>query len=162
MEVGLKRTAVLCILRSTAGLLLLRRSKQPHLGKYIPVGGKLEPFETPRSAALREIEEETKVKVGDVVFCGVMAETSPTPFNWVNFIYTAEIDPIDPADCEEGTLEWVPVSHVSDLPTPTTDRYIYEYVLRGATFMLDARYDKDLNLILLVDEVSRTRLFSAR
>ena len=61
--IGLKKVAVLCVLQSNDGLLLLRRSKEPHLNKYIPIGGKVDAFETPRAAAIREIFEETSLKV---------------------------------------------------------------------------------------------------
>src|SRR4030042_3652917 len=158
-EVVIKKTGVLVVLRSSSGLLLMKRTKNPHLGKYIPIGGKLEPFETSRAAAVREIMEETKQPIGDVALRGVMTETSPTAFNWVNFIYVAEVEPFDPPACDEGFLEWVPIAGIPQLPTPTTDMFIYDYIARGVPFILNAEYDQDLNLMLLEDEMSGATLF---
>jgi 8-oxo-dGTP diphosphatase len=60
--------------------------------KYIPIAGKLEPFETPIEAAKREVKEECGVDLANLKFCWVMVETSAVDFNWINFIYTAEVD----------------------------------------------------------------------
>jgi len=158
--VGLKRAAVLCILRSDAGFLLIRRSQEPHLGKYIPIGGKVGPFETPRTAATREVKEETGVSVKDVRLRGILTETSPTNFNWVNYIYTADIAAVAPVNHHEGTLEWVRQERLSSIPTPTTDRFIYDYITRSELFVFDAVYDENVELIRLVDELSGKVLFS--
>ena len=78
IQEGLKRTAVLCVLRNGNDFLLLKRFKEPNKNMYTPVGGKLDPFETPKNAALRETREETGIIVPDMRFCGVVTETSPT------------------------------------------------------------------------------------
>lgn len=151
---GFKETAVLCVLRSQDALLLLRRTKEPNLDKYTPIGGHVDPFETPRNAANREIREEAGLSVDELKFCGVLVETSPVQFNWVNFIYSAEVDRFDPPACQEGVLEWVEISRIPHIPTPTTDMYIYQLVAQSRTFMLNAEYDQALNLVLLQDEIT--------
>jgi len=153
-KTGLKKTTVLCVLRSGDALLLLRRTKEPNLGKYVPVGGHVEPCETPRDAAVREVREETGWRLGDVEFCGVLVETSPTDFNWVNFIYSAPVERFNPPHCREGVLEWVELSRLPHIPTPTTDMYIYQLILRGQAFVLNAEYDRSLQLRLLQDEIT--------
>ena len=159
VPVGLKKAAVLCILRSNAGFLLIHRSKEPHLGKYIPIGGKVGPFEMPRAAAIREVKEETGVSLKDVCLRGILTETSPTNFNWVNYIYTADITAVTTAKYREGTLEWVEQERLDDIPTPTTDRFIYAYVSKSEFFVFDAIYDDNVELIRLVDELSGKILF---
>jgi len=158
--IGLKKAAVLCVLRSNAGFLLIHRSKEPHLGKYIPIGGKMGPFETPRAAAIREVKEETGISLEDVRLRGILTETSPTNFNWVNYIYTADITAVRPAKYREGTLEWVEQERLNSIPTPTTDRFIYDYVSRSEFFVFDTVYDENVELIRLVDELSGKILFS--
>jgi len=158
--VGLKKVAVLCILRSDAGFLLIRRSQEPNFGKYVPIGGKIGPFETPRAAAIREVKEETGISVEDVRLRGMLTETSPTDFNWINYIYTANIAEVAPAKCREGTLEWVEREHLDSVPTPKTDRFIYDYVSRSEFFVFDAVYDENAELTMLVDELSERILFS--
>jgi len=158
--IGLKKAAVLCILRSNAGFLLIHRDKEPHLGKYIPIGGKVGPFETLRAAAIREVKEETGISVDDVRLRGILTETSPTNFNWVNYIYTVDIAAVTPVKYREGTLEWVEQERLDSIPTPTTDRFIYDYVSKSEFFVFDAVYDEHVELIRLVDELSGKILFS--
>jgi 8-oxo-dGTP diphosphatase len=159
MPIGLKRAAVLCILQSDAGFLLLHRSKEPHLGKYIPIGGKIEPFETPRNAAIREVKEETGILVENIHLRGIMTETSPVKFNWINYIYTVNVDATTPSDSSEGTLEWVRQERLDNIPTPTTDRFIYDYILRPDFFIFDAVYNENVELVTLIDELSGSTLF---
>jgi 8-oxo-dGTP diphosphatase len=160
-EMGLKKTAVLCILRHGDELLLMRRTKALHHGHYVPVGGKVEPFESPRAAAVREAYEEAGVALEEVRFCGVMAETAPVDYNWVNFIYLADIPYYEPPPCVEGVLEWVPVAQLESLPLLPTDLSIYRYALAGRPFVFDVSYDEALHMLLMAEELSGTVLYPA-
>lgn len=156
---GLKKAVVTCVLQSEAGFLLLRRSKEPNLGKYVPVGGHLEPFETPRAAAIREVKEEAGISIEEPRLIGILTESSPTDYNWIVYIYTADIPAIPPVECVEGILEWVAPERLNTIPIPTTDGYIYDYLSRSEFFVLDAVYDENMELIRLVDELSGRVLF---
>ena len=159
IPIGLKKAATTCILRSDAGFLLLRRSKEPNLGKYVPIGGHLEPFETPRAAAIREVKEEAGISIKEPRLRGILTESSPTKYNWIIYIYAADIAAIPPIECVEGTLEWVAPERLDTIPIPTTDGFIYDYLSRSEFFVLDAVYDEDVELITLFDELSGTVLF---
>lgn len=159
VPIGLKKAVVVCILRSEAGFLLLRRSKEPHLAKYVPIGGHLEPFETPRAAVTREVKEEAGVSIEEPRLRGILTETSPTDYNWIVYIYTADIPAIPPIECAEGTLEWVAQGRLNTIPIPTTDGFIYDCLSRPEFFVFDAVYDEEVELITLVDELSGTVLF---
>ena len=158
---GLKRTAVLCVLRHGDELLLLRRTKTLHFGLYVPVGGKVDPFESPKAAALREVQEEAGVVLSDAQFCGVLVETSPTDYNWVGFIYLADIPRCEPIPCDEGVLEWVPVARLGDCPLPECDRFLYPYILVGRPFVFDVTYDADIHIQRMVEELSGKVLYPA-
>lgn len=161
VPVGVKKAAVLCVLRSDAGFLLVHRTKDPHEGKYIPLGGHIEPFETPRAAAIREVREEAGIQLDDVRLRGIMTETSPTKFNWINYIYTGDTQAFEPPQCPEGILEWVDEARLTHIPTPTTDAFIYEHVSRSEFFVFDAVYDENTELLSLVDELSGSVLFES-
>lgn len=118
---GLKRTAVLCVLKQGHQFLLLKRLKEPNKDTYTPVGGKLDPYENPYDAAIRETREETGIVVPVMKYGGVLVESSPTAYNWVSFVYVAEIDFVPPPICNEGTLEWINFDDVLNVPTPKTD-----------------------------------------
>lgn len=153
MEIGLKRAAVLCIIDDGNSFLLLKRGKEPHINKYIPIGGKIDPFETPDQAVVREVFEETGAST-EPQLSGMLIETSPDKYNWINFIYYAKTKRFTPPICNEGVLEWIDYSELSKIITPEIDTYIYQYVIKREFFYLDAHYDKDINLIFLKEEPS--------
>ncbi len=156
VQEGIKRVAVLCVLRHKNKFLLLKRLKDPNKDTYTPVGGKIDPYEDPSTAALRETWEETGIHVPAMKYCGVLVETSPTLYNWISFVYVAEIDFLLPPQCNEGTLEWIGFDNVLNVPTPETDWYIYKFLLEGRPFALNALFDANLQLMemreLIADE----------
>lgn len=141
------------ILRHHNSFLLLRRNKSPHQGKFVPVGGKVEPYEDPYSAALRELYEETGLQLAQLRYCGGLIESSPTNYNWQCNIYLADIDDIIPPYCDEGTLQWIGFREIEHIPTPPTDFQIYQYVMQGRPFALNAIYDAQLRLIKMTEEI---------
>ena len=150
----MKKIAVMVILHAAGRYLLLRRAKAPNIGKYVPVGGKLEAHERPLDAALRETLEETGIGISAPVLCGILSETSPVDYNWLCYIYQAEIADQPPPPCDEGVLEWIADEQLTGVPTPPTDLAIYDYVRRGEKFVIDAVYDEHLNLLEMVEELS--------
>ena len=159
IPIGLKRTAAMVVLRNGEQLLLLRRAKPPHIGKYVPVGGKLDPFERPMDAARRETLEETGIRVDNLRYCGILTETSPGDYNWQCHIYLADIDYLPPPPCDEGTLEWIAFDDLASIPTPPTDLLIYQYIVEERVFALDALYDEALNLLEMTEEIAGERVF---
>jgi 8-oxo-dGTP diphosphatase len=150
---GYKRSAAMIVLRHQNQFLLLQRAKAPHQGKYVPVGGKLEPFEDPYTAALRELEEETGLVLESLQYCGVLIESSPIKYNWQCNIYLADIPMMLPPFCDEGILKWIAFDEVLQVPTPATDWQIYQFIMQGRIFALNAIYDAELNLLTMVEEI---------
>ncbi|NRA52097.1 MAG: NUDIX domain-containing protein [Phaeodactylibacter sp.] len=144
------------VLKHEDEFLLLKRNKMPNAGMYVPVGGKVDPYERPIDTAIRETMEEAQIELtaDRLRYGGVLTETAPTNYNWLCFIFIADIERVPPPPCNEGTLEWIPRSGLLDVPTPPTDWQIYEYLLKGQPFALDALYDAQLNLLEMREEIS--------
>ena len=157
---GYKINSSVVILRHHTSFLLLKRQKEPFMGYYVPVGGKLEPHESPIKAAIRETYEETGLQIPPPKFCGVLVETSPVKLNWTLFIYMADIAFLAPPPCTEGVLSWVEQQTLTNLQIPETDYYIYEYVLKEKPFMFNAEYDSAINLVKMTEEIENKILFS--
>ncbi|MCX6357352.1 MAG: NUDIX domain-containing protein [Candidatus Aureabacteria bacterium] len=156
---GHKQPAVLCILRSGNSYMLLKRFKEPNKDKYTPVGGKINPFESPMDAAIRETGEETGIKISEARYCGVLTESSPTEYNWICFVYVADVDSQEPAACNEGTLEWIKTDELLKVPTPVTDLFIYRYILEKKPFMFNAEYDSGLVLRKMSEEIENITVY---
>ena len=151
--------AVIVILESSEYWLMLRRNYPPNQGLYTPVGGKVEDGESPRTAAIREVQEEAGLQLEDVGYCGLLVDSSPTDYNWVCFVYRASVDYFSPPNCNEGTLTWIPLESLATLQTPVTDPYLYPCILSGQPFFLNALYSNENDLVELTEEISDTRLF---
>jgi 8-oxo-dGTP diphosphatase len=159
---GHKTNASMVILKNGTKYLLLKRNKEPFIDHYVPVGGKLEPHESPLQAAIRETFEETGIQIENPRFCGVLVESSPVKYNWTVFIYISEIEDMPPPPCPEGTLEWIEHDDILNIPAPTTDWFIYQYVLENKPFMFDAAYDKEINLLKMTDEIENKLVYDIK
>ena len=160
MEVspGIKRNAVLVILKSGEQILILKRKKDPHKGYFTPIGGKLDPHENPTACAIRETREETGIELQEISYLGSLIETSPGNYNWNCPVYLAEI-PWQPAPpCDEGELHWADLAKLDDFPHPEADKRIYKYLKNGKPFFFNAEYDADMNLLSFREEIEGIEL----
>jgi 8-oxo-dGTP diphosphatase len=158
MNEGMKRAATFVLLSSGNKWLMLKRNKEPNVGMYVPVGGKIDPYEEPLQAARREVKEEVGIDVVDLIYCGTLVETSPTKYNWISFIYTCEIEEIALPDCDEGELHWVMNEDMVRIHIPPTDPAIFKFVKEARKFALNAMYDAELNLIWMKEEISGEKM----
>jgi len=84
-------------------------------GKYNGVGGHVERNEDVRSAALREILEETGLAVSDLRLRGVVNIDTGEAAGIQMFVYTARAHGRDVKASNEGALEWVEFDRVGEL-----------------------------------------------
>jgi 8-oxo-dGTP diphosphatase len=95
------------------------------LGLYNAPGGKIEPREDPYDACLREVYEETGLRLPQAALGAVITViTRSTGARWLLFVFVADrpTAPPDPVATDEGDLSWVPFQDiaasgvVSDIP----------------------------------------------
>ena len=135
-------------------LMLYRNKKKddPNEGKWIGVGGKIEPGETPDECMLREVREETGLELTDYHFCGVIHFISDTWEDEDMYLYRAEIGGAGggdkagsdeaPACCDEGELRWIPEEQLMDLPMWEGDKLFLKPLMEGAEKInLTLRYE---------------------
>ena len=136
--------AVLAYLEREGQVLMLLRNVKAgdyHQGKYNGLGGKLEPDESPREAARREVQEEAGVDLparayrllGTLQFPNFKPQKGE---DWVVWVFTAQLTPSQQAwpKGPEGTLEWIPKSKVLDLNLWQGDRQFIPHVLANRPF----------------------------
>lgn len=123
-ELALSLRWTLCFLLRADSVLLLRRANPPGAGLWNGVGGKLHPGETPESACLREVHEETGYEIEIAHFVGAMTwEPLEAPDDGI-YLYVSEAPLGEPQACEEGELRW----HA--LPSATQNRDVAPWVRR--------------------------------
>ena len=92
-------------------------------------------------------------------YCGLLTETSPVKYNWINYVYLAEIDKIPPPPCNEGELAWIHFDDVLEVDTPKTDWFIYKYLLENRPFAFNAIFDASINLLQMTEEIEGVLVF---
>jgi 8-oxo-dGTP diphosphatase len=132
-------------------VLLMHRRKEPNLGLWVGLGGKVELGESPYECARRELYEEAGLRAQDLVFRGLVTEVSPDPdWNWMLFIYVVTVFTGKLiTDEREGQLHWWPLAHACDLPIPQADAVFFPRITDLSRPFYHAKYvyDADLKLI---------------
>ena len=155
---GNKKVATLCVLKNKNKFLLLKRYNEPNKDKYVPVGGKLKNYESPKDGVIRETLEETGIIIKEPKFFGILTESSPTDYNWISYIFCSEIKYILPPISDEGKLEWIEYDKIKKIPTPLTDHHIYKFILENKKFIINAQYNKELKLLEMTEEISNSKI----
>lgn len=105
------KQTTLCYLDNGECYLMLHRVKKAHdasHGKWIGVGGKCEADESPDECMLREVEEETGLRVKRWRYRGIVTFISDTWDNEYMHLFTADRwDGNLASDCREGDLAWI-------------------------------------------------------
>ncbi|GMA52206.1 hypothetical protein GCM10025857_35630 [Alicyclobacillus contaminans] len=114
-------------------LLLLRREKEPFIGKWCLPGGKLELGEHPSAAICREFREETGLHAAVERFCGVISEVVPGvegDSQFLLFMFQLRITggELLPEGTSEGALAWFPPHGLEGRVIPS-DAWMIEHML---------------------------------
>ena len=134
----------MCYIEQDGKYLMLYRNKKENdanEGKYIGVGGKALPGETPEECMLREVEEETGFVLLSYRERGMVQFVSDTWEDEDMYVFTATnfaFPPMTPLkdglplpDCNEGTLAWSPNEDVLDLPLWEGDKQFLRKLMAG-------------------------------
>ena len=160
IEVSLKRERYTVIPRTlvfiTRGdrVLLLRGSAQKRIwaNKYNGIGGHIERDEDIYAAARREVIEETGLHVDNLRLVGLINIDGDAPTGIMLFVFAAESRSGEPIPSDEGTLEWIEytqitqVDLVEDLPV-ILPRAIH-HPIGTAPFFAHYRYTEQEQLII--------------
>lgn len=99
----------ICFIKDKKKLLLLNREKNPNMGMWNGVGGKIEENETPLECVLREVYEETGIALLDVEFGGKVVWKSNRGDSGM-YVFIADLPSgtsyNTPFKVEEGILDW--------------------------------------------------------
>ena len=116
----------LCYLERGRDYLLLhrvRKDEDPNLGKWIGVGGKFEPGESPEDCLLREVREETGLTLTRWRFRGIVTFVSDEWGTEYMHLFTADRWTGElRGDCEEGELCWLDRAALLEKPIWEGDR----------------------------------------
>lgn len=127
MIAAVVQTAVYVLSPDRSRVLLMRRDKWEqdiHHGKYLSLGGHVEPDEDVLTCARREVYEESGLAVIDLTLRGTILWTGfgRDRLDALCFIFRADTFTGEPHNGnEEGTLEWVPLGDLTNRPMWASD-----------------------------------------
>lgn len=110
------------------------RDSDENLGKYNGIGGKLERDEDVASGMMREVLEETGLMVTSMTLRGTIcwADFGPKKQDWLAFVFLIDGFTGTPSiDNEEGSLHWIPLETISELPMWQGDKLFIPLVFDG-------------------------------
>lgn len=112
------KLTTLCYIEQDDKYLMLHRVKKENdlnHDKWIGVGGKFEPDETPEECLLREVKEETGLTLLEYQARGILTFISNEWETEYIHLYTATAFSGTLMDCDEGELVWVPKAEIENL-----------------------------------------------
>ena len=145
----MKRTT-LCYIENKGKYLLLYRNRKPgdaNKGKWLGIGGKIEEGESPEECNIREVLEETGLRLKSAYFHGIIRFRADEYDDEDMYLFSSsEFEPEDkeasaiyartgeyvPPECSEGELAWIPVDEMMGLPMWEGDRVFLAKILDGA------------------------------
>ena len=110
------------------------RDDDQHLGKYNGLGGKLEADEDVLTGMRREIHEEAGIDCTGLQLRGTISWPGfgKNGEDWLGFVFLIDAFEGTPFEANpEGTLEWIPLERLYDLPMWEGDRHFLPLVFDG-------------------------------
>ena len=135
----------LCYIERNGRYLMLHRVKKEHdenRDKWIGIGGKFEPGESPEDCVLRETLEETGLRLTKYRYCGIITFVSDRWETEYMHLFHATGFTGTPRECDEGQLEWIEKERVLTLPQWAGDRIFLDLMQKNVPFFsLKLRYE---------------------
>ena len=115
-------------------VLLLHRKKAPNQGKWNGVGGHIEAGESPYHSMLREIHEETGIKLKSIQFGGILTWEGFEISTGGLYIFSVAVNSCEIIENGEGHLEWHPIQFAFSHPDVVDNIHFFlPPVLAGAS-----------------------------
>lgn len=154
-------TADVVLFTEDARIVLIRRGKDPFAGKLALPGGHLDEREKSVLAAVRELEEETgiKLRVDDMFLVGVFDDPDRDPRGWyIDHAYVAVIPEEKLSEIKAGddAVEVVIVTVEEALTGGVELAFDHREIILEATKIVDMEFEESCNFDKVSSEVFMT------
>ena len=127
----------LCYIEKDGRWLMLHRTKKSgdeNHDKWIGIGGKFEPGESPEECMLREVREETGLTLTNYRYRAVITFVSDEWDTEYMHLFTSDGFCGSLKDCDEGELEWVEKEKLLSLPIWEGDKIFLRLICTDEPF----------------------------
>ena len=139
--------STLCYIEKDDKYLMLHRTKKKNdinKDKWLGIGGKFEEGESPEECIVREVMEETGLKLNSYQLRTIVTYVST---NWETeymYVFTSDDFTGDLIECNEGDLQWIDKKEVTKLNTWEGDKIFVEKLQNDSGFFtVKFEYDGD-------------------
>ena len=139
--------STLCYIEKDDKYLMLHRTKKKNdinKDKWLGIGGKFEEGESPEECIVREVMEETGLKLNSYQLRTIVTYVST---NWETeymYVFTSNDFTGDLIECNEGDLQWIDKKEVTKLNTWEGDKIFVEKLQNDSGFFtVKFEYDGD-------------------
>ncbi len=163
----------LCYIQKHDKYLMLHRTKKENdlnKDKWIGIGGKFENCESPQDCIRREVLEETGLTLKSEKYCGIVTfvdlsgtdfivkdskieksqnqkNKNDLPFTEYMHLFWSDDFTGTQKICDEGELEWIPISKMNDLSHWQGDEIFLDLIAKKVPFFSLKLVYKDSKLI---------------
>ena len=144
------KQTTLCYIEQNDSYLMMHRVKKENdinHDKWVGVGGKLEAGESPEDCLLREVMEETGLRLTQFQYRGIITFISNQWGTEYMHLFTATAYEGEIKECDEGNLEWVAKSKIEELHLWEGDKIFFRLLEENAGFFSLKLCYQDDNLI---------------
>ena len=139
------KETTLCYIERDGQYLMLHRTRKENDAnhdKWLGIGGHIEPGETPMACVLREVMEETGLRLLDCRYRGVVHFRSDKWEDEEMHLFTATAFEGELIPCDEGDLEWIDKGRLLSLTLWEGDKVFLKLLDEGDEgFDLTLRYE---------------------
>lgn len=149
----MKQTVLVYIEENNKYLMLYRNKKEKDINKnkYIGIGGHVEEGETPDVTLIREVKEETGLKLLSFIKRGIVYFVLNGYVEEMH-VYTSNNFEGEMIECNEGELIWINKNEVLNLPIWAGDKYFLKHLLEDDKYFTMKLVYEDDNLVEVIEE----------
>lgn len=137
-----ERATLLFVVRD-GKILLIHKKKGLGAGKVNGPGGRIEPGESPRDAAIREVQEELGITPLNVQQRGELRFQFVDGFSILGYVFVADDCDAAPRETDEALPLWTPLDQIPYEKMWADDRVWLPLMLEGRTFSGRFLFDDD-------------------
>jgi len=132
-------------------ILLIRKKRGLGAGKINGPGGRLDPGETAAEAAVRELEEELRIRTADPIWCGEHSFQFTDGYALHVEVFKTDRYEGEPSETDEAIPLWFDTSAIPYDEMWEDDRHWFPHLLAGRPFVGRYIFDGDRMLDIQLD-----------